>query len=221
MNHLPQQSNAKARARVLLLDHRDSFVFLLADQIARLGVDVDVVRASMSLAEWQGCIARMDPTLVVLSPGPGHAEQAVLARAWLATRPTTPVFGVCLGHQVIGLAAGDTIERADEPVHGEACTVTWSQQPFADPLPEEMPVARYHSLLVVRGQRTTPLRTLATTRSRDRELVMAIAHTELPQLGVQFHPESVLTPHGQQLLRGVMTWAEQKQTSLQVKETIR
>ncbi|MGK0435629.1 MAG: anthranilate synthase component 2, partial [Planctomycetota bacterium] len=98
---------------------------------------------------------------------------------------------------------------------------TWSQQPFADPLPEEMPVARYHSLLVVRGQRTTPLRTLATTRSGDRELVMAIEHTELPQLGVQFHPESVLTPHGQQLLRGVMTWAEQKQTSLQVKETIR
>ncbi|MFT4514750.1 MAG: anthranilate synthase/aminodeoxychorismate synthase-like glutamine amidotransferase [Planctomycetota bacterium] len=221
MNRLAHASKSSTRPRVLLLDHRDSFVYLLADQIARLGVDIDVVRAGMSLVEWQDCVARMNPSLVVLSPGPGHAKDAVLARAWLATRPTTPVFGVCLGHQVIGLAAGEAIERADEPVHGEACTVTWCQQPFATALPEEMSVARYHSLLVVRGERVTPLRTLATTRSHGRDLVMAIEHTELPQLGVQFHPESVLTPHGQQLLRGVMTWSEQKQKSMQMEEVIR
>ena len=209
------------RPRVLMLDHRDSFVFLLADQIARLGVDVDVVRAGMSLTEWQGCLARLQPTLVVLSPGPGHPNDASLARAWLATRPTTPVFGVCLGHQVIGLAAGDTIERAEEPVHGEACVIDWSQQPFADPLPERMPVARYHSLLVVRSHGETPLRTLATSHHRGRDLVMAIEHTELPQLGVQFHPESVLTPHGQQLLRGVLAWAEPKQKSMAIEEMIR
>ncbi|MGK0204677.1 MAG: anthranilate/para-aminobenzoate synthase component II [Planctomycetota bacterium] len=81
MNRLAHASKSSTRPRVLLLDHRDSFVYLLADQIARLGVDIDVVRAGMSLVEWQDGVARMNPSLVVLSPGPGHAKDAVLARA--------------------------------------------------------------------------------------------------------------------------------------------
>ena len=193
------------RDRVLLLDHRDSFVHVLADRIARLDVDVDVVRSSMSLDEWHSCLAAVQPLLVVLSPGPGHPADATLARAFLATRPQVPVFGVCLGHQVIGLSAGDEVGRAVEPVHGEACEIEWLQQPFgADvELPRRMPVARYHSLHVVRAGSRAPLTTLATARHRGRELVMAMQHNELPQLGVQFHPESVLTPHGQLVLQGV------------------
>lgn len=208
--------------RVLLLDHRDSFVYLLADQIARLGVEVDVVRAAMSLDEWRGCLARFEPTLVVLSPGPGHPDEALLAREWLASRPRVPVLGVCLGHQVIALAAGHEVVRADEPVHGEACTVTWHEQPFARPLPEQMPVGRYHSLHVRMRGGVAPLRTLATGGGRGREQIMAIAHPELPQLGVQFHPESVLTPHGQQLLREVLAWAEQEsRLSPEAEEVVR
>ncbi|MCK5943641.1 MAG: aminodeoxychorismate/anthranilate synthase component II [Planctomycetes bacterium] len=203
--------------RVLLLDHRDSFVHLLADQIARLGCEVDVVRAAMSLSDWTRCLVERAPELVVLSPGPGHPANAKLARAWLATRPATPTFGVCLGHQVIGLAAGAEIARGDEPAHGEACELAWHAQPFARPLPERMPVGRYHSLCV--RQLRAPLRTLATTRQRGRDVVMAIEHTELPQIGVQFHPESVLTPHGQQLLAAVLAWATARQPSLETNGT--
>src|SRR5690606_11125538 len=213
----PSEGHKKV-PRVLLLDHRDSFVFVLADQFARLGVEVDVVRATMALAEWLQCLDRIEPILVVLSPGPGHPQDACLARQWLATRPQLPVFVVCLGHQLIALAAGCSIERAPFPVHGEACTVQWCEQPFAVPLPSYMPAARYHSLLVAAPLPSSRLRTLATTREGDRDLVMAIEHTELPQLGVQFHPESVLTPHGQQLLRGVVQWAQQKQVPLQAEQ---
>jgi len=213
-----------SRDRVLLLDHRDSFVHVLADRFARIGVDVDVARSAMTLFEWQECLERVQPLLVVLSPGPGHPEDASLAREWLATRPQVPVFGVCLGHQVIGLAAGDGIDRASEPMHGEACEVTWIRQPFAGAdmqLPKRMPVARYHSLLVSREDSTAPLSTLATSRHGDREIVMAMQHNELPQLGVQFHPESVLTPHGQLVLQGVVGWARQQQGSCQRDEVIR
>lgn len=210
-----------SRERVLLLDHRDSFVYVLADRIARLGVDVDVVRSGMSLVEWQLCLDRVQPMLVVLSPGPGHPVAAELARAWLATRPQMPVFGVCLGHQVLALAAGEQIERAAQPVHGEACEVEWHTQPFASQhvsLPKRMPVARYHSLLVTRTAEPTALRTLATAKQNGLDIVMAMQHTELPQIGVQFHPESVLTPHGQQVLRGVLAWARQQQGSFKTDE---
>lgn len=201
------------RDRVLLLDHRDSFVHVLADRIARLDVDVDVARSSMSLDEWQSCLAAVQPLLVVLSPGPGHPADARLARAFLATRPQVPVFGVCLGHQVIGLSAGDDVDRTVEPVHGEACEIEWSEQLFEGEveLPKRMPVARYHSLHVRRAGSTAPLTTLATARHRGQEIVMAMRHNELPQIGVQFHPESVLTPHGQLVLQGVVTWARQLQ----------
>jgi len=201
--------------RVLLLDHRDSFVHLLADQIARLGCEVDVVRAGMSLPQWRRCLVQQAPELVVLSPGPGHPADATLACEWLATRPQVPVFGVCLGHQVIGMVAGSQVERGDEPAHGEACEIVWHHQPFATPLPQRMPVARYHSLVVVEPR--APLRALATTRERGRDVVMAIEHTELPQIGVQFHPESVLTPHGQQLLQAVLGWAGARALSVETR----
>ncbi|MFN3244299.1 MAG: anthranilate synthase component II [Planctomycetota bacterium] len=201
--------------RVLLLDHRDSFVHLLADQLARLGCDVDVVRADMPLGAWTRCLERQAPELVVLSPGPGHPEDAALAQQWLRTRPELPVLGVCLGHQLIGMVAGADVRRGDEPAHGEACELFWHEQPFAQLLPQRMPVARYHSLVVVEPR--APLRTLATTRDRGRDVVMAIEHTELPQIGVQFHPESVLTPHGQQLLHNVLDWAGTRAQSVETR----
>lgn len=213
---------AKSRASILLLDHRDSFTHLLADQIARVdaSIDVHVVRAGMTLPDWLACLARIRPILVVLSPGPGHPSEATLALQWLVSKPSTPTFGVCLGHQVIGLAAGAQVQRAVAPVHGEACKLQWHHQPFDEPLPQQMPVARYHSLLVASSVPVADLRILATTRHGQQQLVMAIQHTELPQLGVQFHPESVLTPHGQQLLRSVVVWARQQQMSQQEKQDV-
>ncbi|MEC8252304.1 MAG: aminodeoxychorismate/anthranilate synthase component II [Planctomycetota bacterium] len=199
--------------RVLLLDHRDSFVHLLADQIARLGCEVDVMRTGMPLYTWTRCLERQAPDLVVLSPGPGHPAEAGLAVEWLQTRPNVPVFGVCLGHQIIGMVAGAEVRRGDEPAHGEACEILWHDQPFATPLPQRMPVARYHSLVVVEPR--APLRTLATGRDRGSDVVMAIEHTELPQIGVQFHPESVLTPHGQLLLQNVLDWAGTRALSVE------
>lgn len=206
---------------MLLLDHRDSFVYLLADQFARLGVDVDVVRDGVTQAAWQRCLERANPDLVVLSPGPGHPRDAELAGSWLATGPTVPVFGVCLGHQVIALSAGQSVVRADQPVHGEASEIEWHEQPFAQLLPAHMPVARYHSLVVASPQSgaafegAVPLRVLASADQGGERVVMAIEHTELPQIGVQFHPESVLTPNGQDLLRRVLLWAIERREAKQ------
>lgn len=196
-------------ARVLLLDHRDSFVHLLADQIARLDAEVDVVRADVSAARWRETLAATRPDLVVLSPGPGHPRDALLAIEWLQSRPAIPVFGVCLGHQVMGLVAGCEVVRGSRPRHGESGRLRWSGERFCGARFEQhMPVARYHSLVVDQPPPHAPLRVVATTRDDDdREVVMAIEHTELPHVGVQFHPESVLTPHGQPLLRQVLRWA--------------
>lgn len=198
--------------RVLLLDHRDSFVHLLADQLARCGARVDVAHAGLSLPQWQQCLADERPDLVVLSPGPGHPRDAALANAWLATAPDLPVFGVCLGHQILGRAAGAEVVRGREPAHGEACEVRWHGGPLAAALPERMPVARYHSLVVEpptasEAGAVSELRVVASARRRGETIVMAIEHTRLPRLGVQFHPESVLTPHGPTLLRAVLDWA--------------
>lgn len=198
---------------LLLLDHEDSFSFLLGDQFAARGADVTTLRARLPLAELQRRLDETPPLLVVLSPGPGRPEEAGVTLEWLATRPRVPIFGVCLGLQAIAQAAGAAIVPAPRPRHGVATTIEVRDvEPFRR-LPRTQPVGRYHSL-VASGLPPT-LEVLATARERDddgaggeRELVMALAHRELPQLAVQFHPESLLTPHGGAWIDAVLAWAE-------------
>jgi len=191
--------NASPRpTRVLVIDHEDSFVFNLVDELRGFGAMVRSVRARLSLAELEDELSRFAPDLVVLSPGPGTPSAARTTVSWLMSRPTTPVLGVCLGHQALAVAAGGRVGRAAAPVHGESHEIELADDPIFADLPRRMRAARYHSLVVT--HLPTAFREIATCAGE----VMAIRHSELPQIGLQFHPESFLTPYGGSVLRRVL-----------------
>lgn len=190
-----------ANQRVLLIDHFDSFTFLLAEQFARFGADVRTYRLPPTLAQFEQIVAEVDPALVVLSPGPGHPTEVVATLDWLRSEPSVPVLGVCLGHQAMGVATGGTVGRAPAPIHGMATEVKLGNDPrFAD-LPPVIRVGRYHSLTIT--EVAPDLEVIGTGEEGGQSLVMAVRHRRLPWLGVQFHPESCLTPMGGVLVRSV------------------
>ena len=175
---------------ILVVDHYDSFVYNLVQLIGKLGRDTEVVRSDAEPAE--ALVARA-PEAVVLSPGPGRPEDAGCMTELLAILPpATPVLGVCLGHQALGVASGGRVERAD-PVHGKASKVFHEERGILAGVPSPFEAARYHSLVVLRDDLPDELELTAWT---DDGLVMATQHRELPRFGVQFHPESILTPDG-------------------------
>ena len=188
---------------VLCVDNFDSFVFNLVDEFARRGCGVAVWRNDVGAAEVLALAERIDgPALVVLSPGPGTPARAgccveLVRRA----PPTLPIFGVCLGHQAIVEACGGAVGRAGEVVHGKASPVRHAGNGLFAGLEDPMKVGRYHSLVgtIVPAE-------LAVT-ARIGELVMAVEHVARPLAGVQFHPESILTPRGGALIDNVVAWA--------------
>lgn len=188
--------------RVLMIDHTDSFVFILADQFRRLGADVRVYRPAGTVREMEERIRRVDPALVVLSPGPGRPEDAASTVGWLQTLPSVPVLGVCLGHQAMAVAYGGTVVRAAGPVHGRPWPVRLFQDPLFAGFPRRFTAARYHSLVV--GRMPADFEVIATSMDGDRELVMAMRHRTMPQVGLQFHPESYLTPLGGVLVERIL-----------------
>ncbi len=200
--------------RVVMIDHRDSFVFILGDQFARAGADVITVRSDVTLDEFQPWLQQQAPDLVVLSPGPGTPLDTGVTLPWLATDPKYCILGICLGHQALAHAAGGTVQRAPAPFHARASRVELAadQEPHrlavtlqANPLARAfaatatlgMDAARYHSLLVTNPGKDTTV--LATTCAPEAA-VMALAHNRRPRLGLQFHPESILTPQGGPLI---------------------
>lgn len=191
-------------SRVLVIDHKDSFVFILAEQLHRLGATIATYRSDeLDVPTLDALVAELGADLVVLSPGPGRSETAGVTVPWLRTAPVVPVLGVCLGHQAMVCAAGGTIERAPTPAHGVAATIALEPDPlFGDA--RHMTVARYHSLAATRLP--DALRALATldVAADAPPLVMALRHTTLPWVGLQFHPESVLTPDGPPLLARIL-----------------
>jgi anthranilate synthase/aminodeoxychorismate synthase-like glutamine amidotransferase len=183
---------------LLLIDNYDSFTYNLAHLFAELGADV-VVRRNDELDADEA--ERLAPSHLVVSPGPGRPEAsgntlAVLER--LAER--VPTLGVCLGHQALVQLYGGEIGRARELVHGKASTIRHDGQGVYAGLPEELEVGRYHSL----AAHSIPDSLVVTATSPDGE-VMGVRHRKLPVEGVQFHPESVLTPLGPELGRNFLS----------------
>lgn len=188
---------------ILIVDNYDSFSYNLYQLIGSIDPDVRVVRNDD--LDPAG-IAALAPEALVLSPGPGRPEDAgvcIAAVKELGTR--IPILGVCLGHQAICAAFGATVGYAKTLMHGKASDVRRAAPcPLFDGLPETFPVARYHSLAAVAS--TLP-DSLAVTALADDGEIMAVAHKEKPIYGLQFHPESILTPQGPRILRNFLTLA--------------
>ena len=185
--------------RLLLVDNYDSFVFNLAQAFGSMGVEPVVVRSDASVAD----LAALNPDVVVISPGPGAPEEAGVSLDAIAHfGPTRPVFGVCLGHQCIGVAFGAKVDRAEVgPVHGKTSEITHEDEGVFAGLPHPLVATRYHSLAI--RPETLPEELAVTARSSDGT-IMGVRHRSLQVEGVQFHPESVLTADGPQLLRNFL-----------------
>jgi len=180
---------------ILLIDNYDSFVFNLARYVRELGEECVVHRHdAVSLEE----IGRLRPSQIILSPGPcTPAEAGISVDVVRQFGSTTPILGVCLGHQCIGAAYGAGIARAGRPMHGKSSNVQHNGRGIFAGLPNPFRAGRYHSLVIARAGLPRELR--VTAIAEDGE-IMAVEHVRHPVVGVQFHPESVLTVHGYRLL---------------------
>jgi len=185
---------------ILVVDNYDSFTFNLVQAFQSLGAEVEVHRNDeISVAD----VRAMTPEAVVLSPGPcTPAEAGISVPLIQALSGKVPILGVCLGHQSIGAAFGGVVRRAGRVVHGKTSPVSHQGRGLFSGLPRPLPVGRYHSLVVERS--TLPEVLEVTAVSTDDGEVMALRHRTHPTVGVQFHPESVLTPDGPALLRNFL-----------------
>lgn len=186
---------------ILFIDNFDSFTWNLVDEFARRGASVDVWRNTTPADE---LLARgmANQSLVVLSPGPGApADAGVCIELIRRAAGQLPILGICLGHQAIVEAYGGRVGPAGEVVHGKASRVTREAHALFEGLEESFRVGRYHSLVAL--EQPPELRTIAHCG----DIVMGSAHTAHPVVGLQFHPESILTPAGGTILENAMGWA--------------
>jgi anthranilate synthase/aminodeoxychorismate synthase-like glutamine amidotransferase len=175
---------------ILVVDHYDSFTYNLVQLVESLGHETEVVKSD---AEPAASLVERAPAAVILSPGPGRPEDAGCFTELLELlTPETPVLGVCLGHQALGLVSGARVDRT-APVHGKASQVFHEGRGILAGVSSPFDAGRYHSLVVEREGLPAELELTAWTEDG---LVMAAQHRELPRFGVQFHPESILTPQG-------------------------
>ncbi len=183
---------------ILLIDNYDSFTYNLVQLLAEAEADVEVVRNDVE--DVDTLLARR-PRGLVLSPGPGRPEDAGVCVELIQRQPDVPILGVCLGHQCLGMAFGAVVDRAPELMHGKTSKISYRPDEIFQGLPNPFEATRYHSLAVPEETVPRELRAIAWT---DDGTVMAMRHRELPYWGVQFHPESVLTPVGPTLLRNYL-----------------
>ena len=180
----------------LLIDNYDSFSYNLYQLVGALGPPVRVIRNDEMTLEK---IRALHPDRIILSPGPGRPEDAGITMAAVQLGQKVPLLGVCLGHQAICAAFGGTVTYARQLMHGKQSRVTFDRTcPLFRGLPEQGLVARYHSLAVAAD--TLPPELKATARTEDGE-IMAVQHRQYPIYGVQFHPESIMTPEGKTMLK--------------------
>ncbi len=190
--------------RLLMIDNYDSFTYNLVQYLGELGQDVRVVRNdALDLAQ----IAALAPECIMISPGPGTPDDAGVSLQVLRTLgERIPVFGVCLGHQALGQAFGGRVVRAREIMHGKTSPIFHTGVGVFAGLPNPFEATRYHSLVVERASLPECLEITAWTQHPDGSVdeIMGLRHRTLPLQGVQFHPESILTRHGHDLLRNFL-----------------
>jgi anthranilate synthase/aminodeoxychorismate synthase-like glutamine amidotransferase len=186
--------------RVLVIDNYDSFTFNLVQYLGELGAELIVRRNDQVTLDG---IAQAAPERIVVSPGPGHpADAGISVEVIRRFGSRIPVLGVCLGHQAIGIAFGGTVVRAPRPVHGKTSPIEHDGRGIFRGVASPFDAGRYHSLIVSRDG--WPAELVATATTRGDEIVIGLRHRDWPIHGVQFHPESILTGPGRQILRNFL-----------------
>jgi anthranilate synthase component 2 len=185
---------------VLVIDNYDSFTYNLVQYLGELGARIEVRRNDETSVE---AVRALAPERIVISPGPGRPEEAGVSLDVIrAFGPAVPILGVCLGHQAIGLAFGGQVVRAPLPIHGKTSEVDHDNLGVFAGVGPGFQAGRYHSLIV--GDQGLPDDLIVSARTRGDGIIMGLRHRAWPVHGVQFHPESVLTPEGRQLLRNFL-----------------
>jgi anthranilate synthase component 2 len=185
---------------VLVLDNYDSFTYNLVQYLGELGANVTVVRNDATTIDQ---LAEARPARIVISPGPGRPEDAGVTMATIRELgERIPILGVCLGHQAIGAVFGGTVVRASQPMHGKTSTIEHNGRGLFSGIAGPFLASRYHSLVVRPDDLPEELE--VTARTREDGTIMGLRHRRWPVHGVQFHPESVLTDEGRQILRNFL-----------------
>jgi len=195
---------------LLLIDNYDSFTYNLYQYLAELGTEIAVYRNDQITLEY---IEAMQPDYIVISPGPCTPNEAGLSCQIINTfGPRVPILGVCLGHQAIGQVYGGKVVRAPEPMHGKTTPIFHLGEGVFQNLPVPFTANRYHSLIV---ERSTLPNELEITAETAEGLIMGLRHRTYPVEGVQFHPESIMTPSGKDLLHNFLAYKRQCMVQLQ------
>ncbi len=184
---------------LVLIDNYDSFTYNLAQAFGTLGADIRVFRNDAITVDE---LEAMEPSHIVISPGPGTPDDGGISLEVLQKlSPRIPTLGVCLGHQCLGQAYGGKVVRAPRLMHGKTSMVYHHSQPLFSGVPSPFEATRYHSLIVEEADLPKSLKVTAFT---DQGEIMAMRHNEYPVVGVQFHPESILTAYGPRLLQNFL-----------------
>lgn len=185
---------------LLLLDNYDSFTYNIYQLLAELGAEVEVVRHDKITIE---NVRKKNYSGIVISPGPGVPKDAGISEAVIRElRGEVPLLGICLGHQAVGEVFGASIVRANEIVHGKTSPLHHDGAGLYQGIAQNIPVGRYHSLII---DRSTLPDCLAITSELEDGMIMGIRHKEYDIEGVQFHPESILTPDGRTMMKNFLT----------------
>lgn len=192
------------RLRVVFIDNFDSFTWNLVDEFAKRDAEVEVWRNTVTAGHALARATAAPRALVVISPGPGAPVAAGCSLEVVrAAEGRVPLLGVCLGHQAIVEALGGAVGPAEEVVHGKTSRIVHEGDALFDGIASPFPVGRYHSLAATRLPAT--LVSIASAGP----LIMAVRHRTAPMVGVQFHPESILTPDGGRMVENVLAWARE------------
>jgi len=185
---------------VLVIDNYDSFTYNLVQYLGELGADVNVMRNDVVTLE---DVAAARPDHIVISPGPGRPEQAGVTMSVIRHMgQSTPIFGVCLGHQAIGAVFGGAVVRAAVPMHGKTSTIEHDGRGLFTGIVGPFVASRYHSLVV--ADEALPVDLVVSARTKEDGSIMGLRHQSWPIHGVQFHPESILTGEGRRILRNFL-----------------